>query len=152
MALTAPLTSDEIRQVNTPSHHLQVVLDTAIPDLPSPDASLRSTATANFDKVLGAPMLEKALKYFQEDKPQQYKQFEKKWCDITEPKIKDLFDRKLPESKKTSQWSEAAQRMKRWLPSIVSVKGFVMPIAAHDPYKVAPIVCALTFAILEVSY
>jgi hypothetical protein len=46
---------------------------------------------------------------------------------------------------------EIISRAKRYLPSIAATKGVVMPIAALDPNKIAPICCASLFSIIELS-
>jgi len=49
-----------------------------------------------------------------------------------------------------SKSNEIIRRAKRWLPTVATVRSVVMPIAALDPYKIAPICCALVLAIPEV--
>jgi len=47
--------------------------------------------------------------------------------------------------------AQVKARLKRWIPVLASVRGIVMPIAALDPHKVAPIICASIFFGIEVS-
>ncbi|KAI4940386.1 hypothetical protein J4E86_011020 [Alternaria arbusti] len=47
--------------------------------------------------------------------------------------------------------NEIVRRAKRWLPTVASVRSVVMPIAALDPHKIAPICCAIVLAIPELA-
>jgi hypothetical protein len=62
-------------------------------------------------------------------------------------------DLDLPQCiQQNSTSKEVVHRMKRWLPSLASVKSVVMPIAALDPNKLAPICCAIVFSTTEVKF
>ncbi|KAH8637877.1 hypothetical protein IG631_05647 [Alternaria alternata] len=59
-------------------------------------------------------------------------------------------DLDLPQCiQQNSTSKEVVHRMRRWLPSLASVKSVVMPIAALDPHKIAPICCAIVFSTTE---
>jgi hypothetical protein len=45
---------------------------------------------------------------------------------------------------------EITARLKRWQAALLAVRGVVMPIAALDPHKIAPIVCASIFGTIDV--
>jgi hypothetical protein len=61
-------------------------------------------------------------------------------------------DLDLPQCiQQNSTSKEVVHRMRRWLPSLASVKSVVMPIAALDPHKIAPICCAVVFSTTEVK-
>ncbi|KAI4906472.1 hypothetical protein J4E90_010546 [Alternaria incomplexa] len=62
------------------------------------------------------------------------------------------IDRTLPEYiQQDPKSNDIVRRAKRWLPTMASVRSVVMPIAALDPYKIAPIICAGFFAIAEIA-
>jgi hypothetical protein len=63
-----------------------------------------------------------------------------------------------PDPKRWTQFQPAAEtsqqttlRLKRWVPVLASVRGIAAPIAALDPHKVAPIICASVFFGIEVN-
>jgi hypothetical protein len=64
-----------------------------------------------------------------------------------------MWDLDLPQCiQQNSISKEVVHRMRRWLPSLATVKSVVMPIAALDPHKIAPICCAIVFSTTEVKY
>jgi hypothetical protein len=95
-----------------------------------------------------------ALKTFEQTNPELFKELEGKVNALIQRNIgqKIAFcDLTIPDSiADKPQSHEAVQRMKRWLPSLAAVKTVVMPIAALDPHKIAPICCGLVFGIAEV--
>lgn len=42
-------------------------------------------------------------------------------------------------------------RLKRWQSTLGAVRGIVMSVAAHDPHKILPIICASAFFGIDVS-
>jgi hypothetical protein len=111
--------------------------------------SARPTA----DKLLaqGAPKWNMALDTFRKDNKNRYNEIEEKVKEVAQrgEAFQGLI---IPKSiAENPQSHEAVLRVKRWLPSVAAVKGVVMPIAALDPHKIAPIVCAAVFGITEVS-
>ena len=60
----------------------------------------------------------------------------------------DFLSQLQPASKSSKQ---ITARFKRWLPTLAAVRGIGMSIAAMDPHKIAPIICASVFFSIDVS-
>ena len=60
----------------------------------------------------------------------------------------DFLSQFQPASKSSKQ---IAARLKRWQPTLAAVRGIGRSVAALDPHKIAPIICASVFFSIDVS-
>lgn len=56
---------------------------------------------------------------------------------------------RLPHGKNTSK--EVVARLKRWLPVLAGIRGFVQQTSKFDPHSTAPAICAMVFFGIDVS-
>ena len=152
----AGTTATVIEEVHTddaaghaPSHATEVAAEPNVSTEAATDVA--EAVSAELEYKPRAPKWNEALAKFKQENPKRYDALER----VTQGSIanvKQLTELKLPKSiTENPQSHEIVQRMRKYLPSLAAVKGVLMPVASHDPYKLAPILCALSFGIIEVS-
>jgi hypothetical protein len=103
-----------------------------------------------------AKMWDEALLKFKKEHEAEWKFLNDRLTELTTADWSSKFvtaDLDLPQCiQQNSISKEVVHRMRRWLPSLATVKSVVMPIAALDPHKIAPICCAIVFSTTEVKY
>jgi hypothetical protein len=148
------LTSDE--PSSSPAATTAQTEDGIVPEIPPVTAIAAVSLSPN--KAAGgqlwlrsahAPIWNVALETLKTKNPTMYEELDMMQNTVISSrssKSVKLFElnEEIPESK------AIVQRMKRYLPSLASVKAFTMAGANLDPHKLAPIICASIFFTIEV--
>ncbi|KAI0180788.1 hypothetical protein GGR52DRAFT_521662 [Hypoxylon sp. FL1284] len=99
------------------------------------------------------PTWNAAVEKWQTENPEQYAELGKiimsdKGGDSTLKRVDELLHFK-PSANSSHQ---TTARLKRWLPSLAAVRGIAMSVAALDPNKIAPVVCASIFFSIDILF
>lgn len=130
-----------------------VAIDGTVPQAPTIADTGLGLESGTLHQYKRAPKWEEALETFHRDDPEKFKELQDKThVSRASDKGFDISKLAIPESLTYQpSFREATTRMKKYLPSVASVKQTVMPIANLDPHKIVPICCALIFTIAEAS-
>ena len=95
------------------------------------------------------PIWNNAVKKWRAGNPKGCLELEKMTAGVESPiQRADFLSLFQPASDSSKQ---TAARLKRWQPTLAAVRGIGMSVAALDPHKIAPIICASVFFSIDVS-
>ncbi|KAI2607977.1 hypothetical protein GGR54DRAFT_390625 [Hypoxylon sp. NC1633] len=95
------------------------------------------------------PLWNAAVESWRKENPQEYAELGKiipRGNESRDVRAEHLFQYKPLD--KCSK--ETPARLKRWLPALAAIRGIAMAVAATDPYRIAPIICASVFFSIDI--
>ena len=132
-----------------PSAALQIVQPIRHPADPA-SAAAESTTSEPLWYFKHAPKWNDAVQKWKGEKPKEYLELETNTTGVIKSSSEGIgFLSQFQPASKSSKQIKA--RVKRLQPTLAAVRGIGMSIAAIDPHKIAPIICASVFFSIDVS-